>query len=185
MTKRWTIALAAAALLLPPTLLRADGPIPTDKQKKPPKKVITEDDLRSAGRPERGTVSVGTPDAPAAGAESAPSAKEGTEGAKPAAAASPEPTESDKREARQKEIQAEIDYQAANIKTLQDQINTAQTELNDLTDVTFSADGTGTGRRAGLMKLIDDGNAQIKASRQTIADLEEQARRAGVRVTVP
>lgn len=185
MTRRWTIALAAAALLLPPALLRADGPIPTDKQKKPPKKVITEDDLRSGGRPTRGTVSVGTPDAPADSAAEKPSeAKEGAEGAKPEAAASPEPSESDKREARQKEIQAEIDYQSANIKTLQEQIDTAQTELNDLTDMTFSAEG-GSGRRAALMKLIDDANAQIKASRDAIAGLEDQARQAGVRVNIP
>lgn len=185
MTRRWTIALAAAALLVPPALASADGPIPTDKQKKPPKKVITEDDLRSGGRPTRGTVSAGAPDAAAAGAESSPEAKEGAEGAKPAAAASPEPSESEKREARQKEIQAEIDFQSANIKTLQDQINTAQTELNDLTDMTFSAEGTGTGRRAALMKVIEDANAQIKASRDTIAGLEEQARQAGIRVTIP
>lgn len=181
MTRRWTIALAAAALLLPPALVSADGPIPTDKQKKPPKKVITEDDLRS-GRPARGTVSVGTAEVPA---ESSSEVKEGAEGAKPEAAASPEPTESEKREARRKEIQTEIDYQAANIKALQDQINTAQTELNDLTDLTFSPQGTSTGRRTALMKLIDDANAQIKTSRETIAGLEEQARQAGVRVTVP
>ena len=35
------------------------------------------------------------------------------------------------------------------------------------------------------MKLIEDGNAQIKASRDAIASLEEQARQAGVRVSVP
>jgi chromosome segregation ATPase len=147
--------------------------------------VITEDDLRSGGRPTRGTVSVGTPDAPADSAEKPSEAKEGAEGAQPASAASPEPSESDKREARQKEIQAEIDYQSANIKTLQEQINTAQTELNDLTDMTFSAEGTGSGRRAALMKLIDDANAQIKASRDAIAGLEDQARQAGVRVNIP
>lgn len=179
MTRRWTIALAAA-LFLPAALAGADGQkIPTDKQKKPPKKVITESDL--GGQPTRGTVSVATPDAPAT-EEKGEQAKEAG-AATPAA--SPEPTESDKREARQKEIQAEIDYQAANIRSLQDQIDKAQAELNDLTDLTFSAEGTGTGRRAALMKLIEDGNAQIKASRETISTLEEQARQAGVRVSVP
>jgi hypothetical protein len=180
MTKSWTIALAAAALLLPAALMSADDkPIPTDKQKKPPKKVITEYDL--GGQPTRGTLSVGTPDTPAATEEKASDAKQGD--AKPSPA--PEPTESEKREARQKEIQAEIDYQAANIRTLQEQADTAQAQLNDLTDLTFSAEGTGTGRRAALMKLIDDANAQIRAARDTIATLEEQARQAGVRVNVP
>jgi hypothetical protein len=181
MKSGWTILAAAAAVLLPVAALRADGPIPTDKQKMPPKKVITEDDLRSGGRPQRGTVSVGTPDAP-------PETKEAKEGeAKPATSASPspEPTESEKREARQQELQKEIDYQAANIRTLQDQIDKAQAELNDLSEMTFSAAGTNTGRRAGLMKLIDDGNAQIRTSREKIQQLEDEARRAGVRVSVP
>lgn len=181
MKRPWIIALAAAALSLPAALLCADGPIPTDKQKKPPKKVITEDDLRSGGRPTRGTVSVGTPDTPS---EPAAETKEPTQAASPAAAASPEPTDAEKRETLQKEIQGEIDYQSANIKTLQEQADKAQAELNDLTDLTFSA-GQGTGRRGELMKLLDDAKAQMAASRQKIADLEEQARRAGVRVTVP
>jgi hypothetical protein len=181
MKSGWTILAASAALLLPVAALRADGPIPTDKQKVPPKKVITEDDLRSAGRPQRGTVSVGTPDAP-------PEAKDAKGGeAKPAGTASPspEPTESEKREARQQELQKEIDYQAANIRTLQDQVNQAQAELNDLSDMTFSPAGSSTGRRTALMKKIDDANAQIQASRDTIQQLEDQARQAGVRVSVP
>lgn len=179
MTRRWTVALAAA-LFLPAALASADGQkIPTDKQKKPPRKVITESDL--GAQPTRGTVSVGTPDAPATEQKGAEAKEAGTA----APAASPEPSESDKREARQKELQAEIDYQAANITSLQDQVAKAQVELNDLTDLTFSAEGTGTGRRAALLKLIEDGNAQIKASRDTIATLEDQARQAGVRVSVP
>ena len=183
MKTHWTIALAAA-LLLPAAFLQADGTIPTDKQKKPPKKVITEDDLRS-GRPLRGTVSVGTPDA--APEDKPAEAKDGAAGAaaKGEAAAKEEPTESEKREARRKEIQAEIDFQSANIKTLQDQINKAQTELNDLTDMTFSMSGTGTGRRTALMKVIDDAKAQIRTSEETIDRLEGDARRAGVPVTRP
>lgn len=181
MKSGWTILAAAAALLLPAAALRADGPIPTDKQKVPPKKVITEDDLRSAGRPQRGTVSVGTPDAP-------PETKDAKDGeAKPATSASPspEPTESEKREAKQQELQKEIDFQAANIRSLQDQVNQAQTELNDLTEMTYSPAGTNTGRRTALIKLIEDANAQIQASRDKIQQMEDQARHAGVRVTVP
>jgi hypothetical protein len=180
MKSGWTILAASAALLLPVAALRADGPIPTDKQKVP-KKVITEDDLRSAGRPQRGTVSVGTPDAPA----EAKDAKEGE--AKPAASASPspEPTEAEKRDSRQQEMQKEIDFQAANIRSLQDQVSQAQTELNDLTEMTYSPAGTNLGRRSALMKLIEDANAQIQASRDKIQQLEDQARHAGIRVSVP
>ncbi len=183
MKTRWTIALAAA-LLLPAAWLRADGPIPTDKQKKPPKKVITEDDLRSGG-PMRGTVSVGTPDA--APSDKPADAKDGAAGgaAKGEAAAKEEPSESDKREARRKEMQAEIDFQSANIRSLQDQMAKAQTELNDLTDMTFSLAGTSTGRRTALVKLIDDAKAQIKTSEETIDRLEDEARRAGVSVARP
>jgi len=178
-TMRWTITLAAAALVLPAAWLRADGPIPTDQQKKPPKKVITEDELRS-GRPSRGTLSVGTPDAPPADKDA-----EAKDGEPAKAAAKEEPSESDKREARRKAIQDEINFQSENIKVLQEQINKAQTELNDLTDLTFAAPGTSTGRRAGLMSLIDDANAQIKTSQETIERLEDEARRAGLAVSRP
>jgi hypothetical protein len=178
MSIRTSLALAAAALLLPGGLLRADGPIPTDKEKKPPKKVITEEDLR-AGRGSRGTVSVGTPDAQ----PSAEPAKEG-EAAKTAPAAE-EPSEADKRETRRKEMQAEIDHESANVTQLQRQIDTAQKELNDLSDYTYSMPGTNTGRRAALLKLIEDANAQIKTSNEKIEQLQDEARRAGIAVTRP
>jgi hypothetical protein len=174
-----TMVALAAALLLPVALLRADGPqVPTDKEKKPPKKVITEDDLRS-GRTSRGTVSVGTPDTP----PSAEPAKDG-EAAK-ADAAKEEPSDSDKREARRKEIQEAINFESANIKSLQEQIDTAQRELNDLTDIPYSLPGTTTGRRGALLKLIDDANAMIKTSNEKIDKLEDEARHAGIAVSRP
>jgi hypothetical protein len=179
MSMRTTIALAAASLLLPAALLRADGPIPTDKEKKPPKKVITEDELRSGGAT-RGTVSMGTPDAQ----PSAEPAKEGA-AAKGEAAAKEEPSESDKREARRKEIQDGINFESANIVSLQEQIDTSQKELNDLTDITYSMPGTSTGRRAALLKLIDDANAMIKTSNEKIEKFEDEARRAGIAVSRP
>jgi hypothetical protein len=51
--------------------------------------------------------------------------------------------------------------------------------------MTFSPAGTNTGRRSALMKLIDDANTQIQASRDKITQLEDEARRLGVRVSVP
>jgi chromosome segregation ATPase len=178
MSVRTTIALAAASLLLPVALLRADGPIPTDKEKKPPKKVITEDELRSAGA-SRGTVSMGTPDAQ----PSPEAAKDGA--AAKGEAAKEEPSESEKRETRRKEIQDGINFESANIKSLQEQVDTAQKELNDLTDIAYSVPGTSTGRRAALLKLIDDANAMIKTSNEKIEKLEDEARHAGIAVSRP
>ena len=175
--RTWFVPAAAAALLLPAALLRADGPIPTDKQKKPPNKTITEDDLRAA-RAGRGTMSVATPDAQ-------PSAEPAKGEGAGSAAAKEEPSESDKREARRKEIQDQVDYQSANIRKLREEIDTAQRELNDLGDYTFSLPGTNTGRRAALVKLIEDANGMIKTSNEKIDQLEDEARRAGVSVSRP
>ena len=111
-----------------------------------------------------------------------PSAEPAKEGQ---AAAKEEPPESDQREARRKEIQDQIDSSSNMIKTWQEQIDTAQRELNDLTDYTFSMPGTTTGRRAALLKLIDEGNGKIKTAKEKIEQLEDEARRAGVAVSRP
>jgi hypothetical protein len=122
---------------------------------------------------------VGTPDAQ----PSAEPAKEGE--AARAEPAAEEPTDAEKRETRRKEMQDEIDHESANVKQLQDQIDAAQKELNDLTDYTYSMPGTSTGRRAALLKLIDDANGMIKTSNDKITQLEDEARRAGIAVSRP
>jgi len=171
--KMATMGLALSALLLPAGTLRADAP---PKEKK--SKVITEDDLRS--RSTKGTVSVGTPDAPpdAAGATDAA-------GEKKADTPKAEPTEDERREGVRAGLQKEIDHHALNIQTLQKQIDDAQKELNDLTDMTFTLPGTSGGRRAALLKLVEDANAQIQTSKDAITKAEDQARREGIRVNVP
>ena len=129
-------------------------------------KVITNDDLgsRSRARPPDSTEAQATP-------------SPGAQGKQAAADEAPEKTPSELREEKQKEIQGKIDEQAGLIGAVQAEIDKAQLELNDLTDMTFG------GRRANLMKLIEDGKTEIAGFEQAISDFEEEARRAGVRVS--
>jgi hypothetical protein len=55
----------------------------------------------------------------------------------------------------------------------------AQAELNDLTNYTMGS------RRGNLLKRLEDGKAEIARAEQTIADLQEEARREGISVSRP
>jgi len=168
---RLTPFVMAAALAAVPCL-SAGG-----DEKKPsprPKRVYTEDDLRGAGRP-RGTVSQpGSTSEPEPSASPSPSTE-----ASPSPDASPEPTEEEKRATGAKAIQDKIDFYARYIATTRVDIEKAQLELNDLTNYTFG------GRRKTLMEQIEMLEKNIAEAEQKIAGLEEEARRAGVRVTRP
>ena len=129
-------------------------------------KVITNDDLGSRSRV-----------APPASTEAQATPSPGAQGSKATADEKPEKTPSELREEKRAEIQGKIDEQVGLIRAVQEVIDTSQLELNDLTDMTFG------GRRANLMKLIEDGKAEIAGFEQAIEDLEEEARRAGVRVS--
>ena len=129
-------------------------------------KVITEDDLGSRGRA-----------APTASTEAQATPSPGAQGTQAKAGEEPEKTPSELREEKRAEIQGKIDEQVGLIGAVQAQMDKAQLELNDLTDMTFG------GRRANLMQLIEDGKAKIAGFEQAISDLEEEARRAGVRVS--
>jgi hypothetical protein len=168
--KTMMMGLALAGLLVPAAARSADGP-PADK-KKP--KVITEEDLRRARS--GGTVSVGTPDA-----EPSPAAS----GEKKDPAAAKEPTEDERREGVRSALQAEVDHHVKNIETLQKQVDEAQKELNDNTEMPYSLPGTTSGRRGVLLKLIDDANGMIQKSKDAIDQAEEKARHEGVRVNRP
>jgi hypothetical protein len=167
-----TTMLAALALSLaaPMAARSADGP---PEQKKP--KVITEDDLRRSRS--NGTVSVGTPDAPA---EKPAEAGDKKEGDKPKA----EPTDEEQRAALRKSLQAEIDHHVANIAALQKQLDDAQKEMSDASTISYDQPGT-SGRRTALQKLVDDATAQIQQSKDAIDQAEDKARRAGVSVSRP
>jgi hypothetical protein len=132
-----------------------------------PAKVLTNQDLANA----KGTVIVlpepaAEPEASSAGEAAANPSK-------------PEPTEDEIRAQAGAALQKQIDEQAATIRGAQKAIADSETELNDITNYTF---GT---RRAALMQSIDDARQAIAAAQRSIDDLEAQARRQGIRVTLP
>lgn len=87
-----------------------------------------------------------------------------------------EPAEAvvDERAQRQRELQQQVDDQVKILNVVAMAIADAQSELNDLTQILF-----GSGRRTQLIKLVEDGQRELARVEQTIAELEEQARRDG------
>ena len=143
---------------------RARKPAPTASPSAPAK-VFTNDDLLNA----KGTVIV----LPAPDEETA--AAEGT----PSAPIKPEPTEEEQRALAGAALQKQIDEQAQTIKTAEAAIADWEQELNDLTNYTF---GT---KRAAVMQSIDEARKVVADAQKAIVDLDDQARRQGVRVTLP
>jgi len=145
-------------------------------EKKSSTKVIRADDLRKA----KSRVTI--PPAPAnnqeaAGdGEAAPATEGGAEG-EGAGEGEAETTPSDERAQQQSQLQQQIDEQRELIQRLQAQNEEAQTQLNNQ-----ALAYPGNPRRAQLMERIENNNGQIAAANQTIADLQTQARRAGVTV---
>jgi hypothetical protein len=129
-----------------------------------PTKVLTNDDLRSA----QGNVIV-LGGVPASSATGAPAA----------GAAAAEPTDAETREQKRADLQAQLDAQADFIKRLRESADQTQSELNDLGNYVFG------GRRAALAQIVEERQKQIAEAEQAIADLEEQARRAGVSLRRP
>ena len=132
-------------------------------------KVITEDELRSARV--KGYVAAsadgastpqpaGSPAAPGAAAAAAPAAK------------SDEEQRGEKKTELDKKIKQWTDFIAETKKAMDE----AQLELNDLSNNVIG------GRRASLQKVLDEGNQHLAEAQQSIADLQEQARRAGLAV---
>jgi hypothetical protein len=132
-----------------------------------PAKVFTNDDLLNA----KGNVSV-LPE-PAGEPEAGPGA--GTAGR----TSRPEPTDDEKRAQAGAALQKQIDEQAEIIKMGRKAIEEWEVELNDITNYTF---GT---RRAALMQSIDEARQAMAAAQRSIDDLEDQARRQAIRVTLP
>ena len=131
-----------------------------------PAKVFTNDDLINA----KGDVNV----LPVPEEEQAASGAEAV-----GAASKPEPTEEENRAQAGAALQKQIDEQAEIIRVSHAHIADWERELNDLTNYTF---GT---RRATLFESIDEARRFIADAQKSIADLEDRARRQGIRVTVP
>jgi len=129
-------------------------------------KVLTNDDLRSA----QGNVIV-LGGVPATSATGTPAAG--------AAAEAKEPTDEEVREQKRADLQADLDVQADFIKRLRESVDQMQAELNDLSNYMYG------GRRGALAQIVEERQKQIAEAERAIADLEEQARRAGVSLRRP
>jgi hypothetical protein len=148
---------------------KARKPAPKASPSAPPK-VFTNEDLANA----KGNVIILS----APEGEAAAPPEGATEGG-PEPAAKPERTEEEYRTLAGAALQKEIDRQAEIIKEANKAIQGWEAELNDITNYTF---GT---RRAALMQSVEDARKAIADARQSIVDLEDQARRQGIPVTVP
>lgn len=132
-----------------------------------PAKVYTESDLR--GRPAAsGSVSQmeGQPAImapPAAGAVVVPPA-----GEKPK-------TEEEERAEKQAEWRARLQAAESDVARISEDINRAQTALNDLRGALYG------GNRADMINRVDDGKRQLAAARQLVEDIQEEGRRARYR----
>jgi predicted nucleic acid-binding Zn-ribbon protein len=160
-------AVSALSLLTLPVAAQESMAKAAERQKKARKgqtKVITEDELRNLRT--KGYVAPSV-DGAAAPAPTAP-------GAAPAAKEkSDEEQRAEKKAAIEKKIREQSEY-AGDIRK---QLDDAQVELNDLSTMTLG------GRRTELMRLLDEGKKKIAELEQGIADLQEQARRAGIAVS--
>jgi len=141
-----------------------------------PAKTFNNDNVKSAGKPAEdpataaegsGTAAAGAAGEGAAGKSTAPEAK------------TAEKTEDQLRAERREAIQKKIEDQVKLMDIVREAMDEAQAELNDLTNYTMGS------RRGALLKRLEDGKAEIAKAEQTIADLEEEARRQGISVSRP
>ena len=88
-------------------------------------------------------------------------------------------TEDERREKQRSDLQAKLDAEVKKIADLRKANEDAQRDLNDLTNYSFG------GQRATLAQTVEKNNQEIAQAEQTIADLQEQARRAGMRLNRP
>jgi hypothetical protein len=143
-------------------------------EKKSSTKVIKADDLRKTKSRVTIPPATGNNQEAAEEGEAAPATEGGAEG-EGAGEGEAEATPTDERAQQQSELQQQIDQQRELIQRLQAQNEEAQTQLNNQ-----ALAYPGNPRRAQLMERIEKNNEQIAAANQTIADLQTQARRAGV-----
>ena len=93
----------------------------------------------------------------------------------------PEATKSDEelREEKQAELQERINDEVARMARVRVVMEESERQLNDLTDLTFG------NRRADLLRLIEQGEDELRQTEENLDALEAEARAAGVRVSRP
>lgn len=142
-----------------------------------PAKTFNSDNVKSAGKPAEDPVSAG---AEGSAADAAGTAGDGVAAkSTPPRAKTAEKTDEQLRAEHRDEIQKKIDDQLKLMDIVREAMDEAQAELNDLTNYTLGS------RRGALLKRLEDGKAEIAKAEQTIADLEEEARRQGISVSRP
>ena len=139
-------------------------------------KVLTNEDLANA----KGNVIIlSAPPASEAQPAATAAATEAAPAGAPEKPKQTEPTEEEKRAQAGTALQKQIDEQAESIRKARKTIEAGETELNDITNYTFGA------RRAAVMQSIEEARQAVAAAQRSIEDLEVQARRQGIRVTLP
>lgn len=139
------------------------------KQDSKPVKVMTEDDLRSAGSRGAASVMEGSPEA---AASPAPGAAEGaTEGEKKAGEKTPDELKAEAQKAWREKLQAA----EQDVARLAEEVEKAQTALNDLSGAMY---GTA---RASRIERLEASRRQLAAAQQRVEDTREEGRRQGFR----
>lgn len=138
-----------------------------DKASKPPAKVYTESDLR--GRPGAGSMS--QMDGPVATASPVP----GGTAVTGAATGEKVKTEEELGAEKQAEWRDRMQKAEADVARLSEDVNRAQTALNDISGPLYG------GTRSGLITRLEDSKRMLAQAQQTVADLQEEGRRARYR----
>jgi hypothetical protein len=163
-------AVSALSLLALPLAAQESMAQAAERQKKARKgqtKVITEDELRNV-KTRYVAPSVDGAAASAGGGQPA------APGAAPVAKVK---SDDEQRAEKKADIDKQVKQWTDFIADTKKAMDRAQLELNDLSSATFGD------RRAGLQKILDEGNQFIAEAQKRIAELEEQARRAGIVVS--
>ena len=142
------------------------------KKKGEQSKVITGDDLRRAGGKRRNAPESVSANPSSSGTEADVQAKGEGE-------TEPEKTEEELRAELKAEIQSDLEWRRANIETLRKERQNAEAELAGSSTLTPSVTTT---RRSKNLLLVEDIDRQIAEQEQAIAEIEERARRAGIRL---
>ena len=166
------VAVAAVVVLVPVVPAQSLAEVAARSRKKAeeekgkPAKVYTEADLR--GRPGAGSMSQmeGPAGTPATAASPAPATAPGAPKVK---------TEDEQRADREADWRTRLQNANAELTRLNDEVNRAQTALNDIRGPLYG------GTRSGLINRVEEGKRQLVIAQKTIEDLQEEGRRARFR----
>ena len=169
------VAAAAAFSLAAPAAAQSLAEVAARTKKKEegkpkPAKVYTETDLRN--RPGSSGSMSAMEGAVTATASPAPGAAAGA--AVPPAGEKPK-TEEEIRAEKQTEWRERLQHAESEVVRLTDEVNRAQTALNDISGPLYG------GTRGGLITRVEEGKRQLAIAQQSVLDIQEEGRRARFR----